>query len=152
MKRMVWAIICCALISALMIPVASASEMSDDAEVIYFEDGTYLRIVIIESQTRAAGTEAGQKYYDYYSSEGTLLWRVILKAQFSYDGTSSECISASSVVLIENDEWYTISKTASKSGNTATGKVTMGRKMLGVKVDERSVTLSLTCDKNGNLS
>ena len=42
--------------------------------------------------------------------------------------------------------------TALIAGNTATAKGTFARKVLGITVDSKTLTVSLSCDKNGNLS
>ena len=55
-------------------------------------------------------------------------------------------------VTIYDSSWYTVSKSASKSGNTATGSVIMGDTANGVTVKRVPVSLTLTCDANGNLS
>lgn len=41
---------------------------------------------------------------------------------------------------------------ASKSGAVASASVTMGQIVMGITVSQTSYQLTLTCDKNGNLS
>ena len=48
--------------------------------------------------------------------------------------------------------WSLKSGAASKSGNKAIGKGTFVKKTLGITVDTRDITCTLTCDVNGNLS
>lgn len=121
-------------------------------EIIYFEDGSSLTITILESSSRAAGTTSGSKQCTYRDSAGDLSWIATLSGTFSYTGTSSTCTSSSINVTIYDSLWYNVSKSASKSGNTATGTVTMGLKVLGVTVSKPTYNLTLTCDKDGNLS
>jgi hypothetical protein len=45
-----------------------------------------------------------------------------------------------------------VSRTASRSGNTATANLTMGHRARGVTVSTSNYTISLSCDKSGNLS
>ena len=59
---------------------------------------------------------------------------------------------ASCSVSISDSSWYVVSRTASRSGNTATANLTMGRRALGVTVSTSNYTITLSCDKSGNLS
>lgn len=144
------------LLAALLLTTFSihgfASEIMEEHVVERFEDGSYMTEWITVSQTRASGTKTGTKDKVYYNENGEAEWKVAISGTFSYTGSSATCTSASSSVTIYNSDWYTISKSASKSGNTATANVTMGEKLLGVKVDEVSTSVSLKCDANGNLS
>ncbi len=45
-----------------------------------------------------------------------------------------------------------VSKSNRVSGNTGYTYLTMGQKALGVTISKRDYTITLTCDKNGNLS
>ncbi|MDY2983051.1 MAG: hypothetical protein SOT00_06725 [Eubacteriales bacterium] len=62
------------------------------------------------------------------------------------------CTASSYTYQIHNSSWSFSSGSASKSGNTATAKGTFARKVLGITVDSKTLTVSLSCDKNGNLS
>ena len=87
----------------------------------------------------------------YYNSDGISKWNAVLTGSFSYNGSSATCSSSSVDVTIFDSDWYVISKYASKSGNTATASVTVGRRYDGSTI-KVPVSLSLKCDKNGNLS
>ncbi len=113
---------------------------------------SYAVVETITSGARASGRISGSRPYTYYDSTGVAQWKVVLNGSFTYTGSSATCTSASCSVTIYNSEWYTVSKNASKSGNTATGSFSIGRKALGVTVETKDVTLKLSCDKNGNLS
>lgn len=143
-----------ALLILLQLPInAGAVEYNVcSEEIFYFEDGSSMVITILESNSRAAGTKSGTKQCTYRDSEGELSWIATLSGTFTYTGTSSTCTSSSINVTIYDSLWYNVSKSASKSGNTATGTVTMGLKVLGVTVSKPTYNLTLTCDKDGNLS
>ena len=68
------------------------------------------------------------------------------------NGSKATCTSSSIDVTIYDSEWYVIVKSAGKSENIARGSVTIGKKLLGVTVSQHPVSLTLTCDANGNLS
>lgn len=146
----------CILLSIMLILLIPfnclATENDEVGNVIYFDDGSYMVEQIFVIQSRASGTVTGDKIDTYYSSNGTALWKAVLTGSFTYSGTSSTCTSSSVSVTIYDNDWYTISKSASKSGNAATSSVTMGCKMLGVTVNKEYSNLTLTCDKDGNLS
>lgn len=150
MKR-VFSFILASVLLLCMIPVRG-NAMENQMEIIYFEDGSYMTVEIITKGTRASGSVSGSKPYTYYDSDGVAQWKATLTGSFTYNGSSATCTSSSVDVTIYNSTWYVSSKSAGKSGNTATASVTMGKKMLGVTVTTKSASISLTCDKNGNLS
>ena len=139
------------LISAF--PIAGfASEHTTECVVTMFEDGSYMTESIISNPMRASGTKSASKNKTYYDSQGNAKWMATVSGTFAYTGSTSTCSSASCSVTIYDADWYTISKSATKSGNTAIANVTIGEKLLGVKVNEVSTSVSLKWDSNGNLS
>lgn len=153
MKRRIIAFLLAVLIVMLLpLSVGALENSISSEEVVWFEDGSSLVITIQESNSRASGTKTGTKQYTYRDSNGDLSWIAALTGTFTYTGTSSTCTSASINVTIYDSLWYNVSKSSSKSGNTATGTVTMGLKVLGVTVSKPTYNLTLTCDKDGNLS
>lgn len=152
MKRCISLFLLAALLFTTFSVNCFASEITEEYVVERFDDGSYMTERVVSSQTRASGTKSGSKDKVYYNGNGEAEWKVTVSGTFTYTGSSSTCTSASCSVTIYNSDWYTISKSATKSGNTATAYVTMGEKLLGVKVDEVSTSVSLKCDANGNLS
>lgn len=152
MKR----VVCLFAVLAVILPVLSitcfAQARGEETVVAYFEDGSYITESVEANGARASGTKTGTKTKSYYGSDGDLKWKAVLTGKFTYNGTSATCTSASMDVTISDSTWYVISKSASKSGNTAYGTATIGEKVLGVTVREVPVDLSLSCDKDGNLS
>ena len=151
MKRFVCFILLIFLLFSVVSTV-SAAEITTSEEIIYFEDGSYLVIETVQSMSRSANTTSGFNRYVYYSENGETRWRAILTGTFTYDGTTATCTDSSVTTYVYADNWYEISKTAGKSGNTATGSVTMGRTVLGFTVAQEPYNLSLTCSPNGVLS
>lgn len=147
MKRLFSLILTICLIASLPIYSSPAEE-----EVIYFDDGSYIVITVESISTRASGTKSGSKTLKYTGSDGELEWKAVLSGTFTYNGTSATCTSSSCNVTIYASNWYEVSKTVTKSGNTASASVTMGRKVLGITVEKETYPLSLSCDKDGNLS
>lgn len=132
--------------------VRAAVNTTENDEIIQFEDGSYITTEISISETRATSTKTASKTYVYKNSSGTEQWRAVLSGTYSYTGTTSNCTSSSCNVTITNTNWYVVSKTVGKSGSSAVAELTMGRKLLGITVDNKTISMKLTCDANGNLS
>lgn len=147
-------VIACVLLLAMVLPsVVQATVVEEQTEnVIYFSDGSYITIEISTVETRASSTRTGKKTYVYNGKNGDEEWRAVLTGTFTYTGTTATCTASSGSVTIANDAWYTVSKTASKSGSSAILDLTMGRKFLGITVEKKTINMKLTCDKNGTLS
>ena len=131
---------------------ASAAEITASEEIISFEDGSYLIIETVQSMVRSSDTSSGFKRYVYCDENDTVKWRAILTGTFTYDGTTATCTDSSVTTYVYASNWYEVSKSAGKSGNTATGSVTMGRTVLGITVAKETYSLTLTCSPNGTLS
>lgn len=137
----------------MIIPVnVQATETVENPSIIVFEDGSYIEITVEVITGRATNTKNGYKTYSYYDASNNLEWQAKLSASFTYNGTTSTCTSASCSVSIYENAWYESSNSTTRSGNTATTKLVMGQKLLGVTIAKREYTITLTCDKNGNLS
>lgn len=139
---------CC----AIFFVTANASDESITSSVrIDLPNGDYVIETVAESSdtsiTRATNTKSGHKTSVYYNSSDVAIFGVRVDGTFSYTGTSSWSTSASATVYIYDDSGSYVSKSSSYSGNyaTATGKV----KYNYVTIPR---TVTLYCDKNGNLS
>ena len=148
--------LCLALTVIMLIGIVPvgvlAADTTFDSSIIHFEDGTYMEVTIGEASTRATNTKTGYKKYTFRNNKDEILWEATLSATFTYNGTSSSCTSGSCSVSISNNNWYVVSNSTTRSGNTATTHLTMGKKFLGITIDKPEYTITLTCDKNGNLS
>ena len=152
--RKITKIISVLLLACLCLPTwAYATPESSKAEdIIFFEDGSYVTIEITCIETRATSTRTGNKTYTYHNSEGEEEWKAVLRGSFNYNGATAVCTSSTCTVTIYNTNWYTVSKSTSKSGPTAKANLTMGLRYVGVTIDEKSYTITLSCDPDGNLS
>lgn len=153
MKRIVtWIVLACMLVTLLPVSAAYASQTEEIEDVIYFENGDYIVVTLESVSARTSGTKTVSKTHTYRNSDGDALWAGKLTATFAYTGTSATCTAASCSVTIYDSAWYSVSKTASKSGNTATANINMACKRLGVVVSRENCIIKLTCDRNGNIS
>lgn len=150
MKRLICSVLVLMLVFSA-IPVMVHADQGNK-EITYFEDGSYLVSEVTPASTRASGTTSGTKPYTYYSASGRSLWEVTLSGTFRYTGSSATCTDSSVSVSVYDSSWYTASKSARKSGSSATGSASMSMKSAGVTVMTVPVSMSLTCDANGKLS
>ena len=146
--------ICAMFLFLQFFPVSAeaATNATYAGDIIYLENGYYITIECSTIATRATSTKTGSKTYVCRASDGTEEWRAVLSGTFTYTGSSATCTASSCSVSITNTNWYVISKTASKSGNTATAELTMGRKLLGITIDKDTISMQLTCSASGTLS
>ena len=138
----------------LVICLLPVETFAAENRVVYYDDGSYevITITVDMKETRATGTKTGMITKDRRNSDGELEWRASMKATFTYDGSTSRCTSVDSPsVVIYDNTWSLDSKSCSKSGNTATGNITKAKKLL-LGSGKVPITLTLSCDKNGNLS
>ena len=84
------------------------------------------------------------KTYKIKNTFGTVVATYTLTGTFQYNGSSSSCIAASCSTSVSF--YYFSSKSAKKSGNTATSSFTLSSSLQTV-----SKTLTLTCTSNGTI-
>lgn len=137
----------------LVLPMTGvcADEVADES-IEYFEDGSYCVTEISCANTREALQKTAKKTKTYYTSDDAKAFSLTVHGTFKYDGTTSSCINASFSYAIYDSAWSFISATATKSGATATAIGNFEKKFLGITTATRSLTPTLTCDKDGNLS
>lgn len=150
MKQMLVSMLSVLMLVSMFALGVSAEEY--DGNVICLDDGSHIVITIEEFGLRSSGTKSGRATYNYYDSDGVLGWKAVLNGTFTYNGSSATCTASTCNVTTYDSAWYTVSKSSSKSGNSATAAVTMGKKLLGVTITKVPVDLILSCDANGNLS
>ena len=152
---------------------SGAEEAVENSQTEYFEDGSYITLgttSAIENEITSIFTKileffrkliefftgnktiSKTKYARYYDKNGNLLWAVFLEAEFSYNGKTSLCKNAKSYYEAYDSDWEIISSEFSTDSNTATADFTVQQTKLGVKLKTVNKTLTLTCDKNGNIS
>lgn len=140
------------MVSMLPISTFAATETQETENIIYLDNGCYITVELSVVEARASGTKTASKTYTYRANNGEEEWRAVLRGTFSYTGSSATCTAASCDVTITDTDWYIVSKTATKSGASAVGELTMGLKFLGITIKKESISMRITCDANGNLS
>ncbi len=128
--------------------------VTNDNNIIYFDDGSYIVISEVEEtvSTRATSTKNGQKTATYVDSDNVVQWTATLKATFTYTGSSATCTNSSITYTVSDSSWKITEATATKSGNKATGDVTAKKYFLGIPTKTVDKTITITCSANGTLS
>ena len=164
MRKLIAFVLASLCISVMFLSPVSAKEIPTN-EACVIVNGKQMKIVrmfddssqlleemqpVVIAQTRDRVT--AQRAYHHRNSSGTILWTATVTGTFTYNGSTSSCTSASYSTQVNNSTWSEQSGNAYPSGNTAIADVVMMRKLLFIVVETVPVTVSLTCDKNGNLS
>ena len=86
----------------------------------------------------------------YKNKSGAVLWSVSIKATFSYNGTSSKCISCSPSASAPAKSWSIKSLSSSTKGNSASAKVVA---VHATNVSQQyTKTVTIHCSKTGVIS
>jgi hypothetical protein len=152
MKKLGYYIAVVILLLGILPYQASASPITESEEIIRLENGDYITVEFVVIDSRAASTKTGQKSYVYKNNNGTEQWRATLSGTFTYTGTTATCTSSGCTTSVSNSAWYEVSRSAGKSGSSATAEVTMGEKFLGITINKESISMKLTCSPTGTLS
>lgn len=152
MKKLISLIAVIALVLGVFPYSADASANIKTENVIQLENGYYVVVEIVSVENRSTSIKSGSKVYTCKDSSGVEQWRATLYGTFTYTGTSATCTSSGCTTSISNSSWYEISKSAGKSGSSATAEVTMGEKILGITINRESISMKLTCSATGTLS
>jgi len=128
---------------------------SDDNSIIsieYLTDGNYIETKIESFGNARSTIKNASKTVTYKNEDGDSLWYAKVTANFYFDGKTSSCTSSSASAGTYVDGWEILSKSSSRTGNTGSATVTAGCYMAGFLIKRVPITVTLSCDKNGNLS
>lgn len=145
------------LINGTAFPSLSANAADTSSfsivSVEMLENGYYYETIIEEDNSTShnintystSQTITRTKTTQLKNSAGEVMWSVSLKATFTYDGTTSKCISCTPSAKSYASTWSIKSITSSKSGNTGTATAVATHEVLGISNDvTKSVTLTCT--------
>lgn len=141
---------CCvlAVLISLAVPAfANEQETLITQDVMEYGDG----IVIIDELYEVAISRTSTKEYtrkNIIMSGGTTIGIVAIKGKFSYDGSKVSVVSKSVAQTDTYNGWNYKQNSFTSSGGT----ITLDAKLTKLVVANVPFTISLTCDKNGNVS
>ncbi len=125
-------------------PINTSS--NESSEIVDLGDGYTVKYEtkIVSPNVRASTKTVAKTATCVYG--GKTVAEITLTASFSYTGSSATCTSAS-ISSTTYDGWTCSDKSASRSGNTATGTGKLKKGLL-----HTTVNVSLTCSKTGAIS
>ena len=151
MKRTIALLLCCLVAFSGMVSVcASTAEtnLPQNQTIEYLENGDYIVTQLVVNSSMARTAKSYTKTSTYHASSGTAIFSVNLTGNFNYTyGSSAVAVSQSVSVPTYSTSATYVSKTSSHSGATVYGSGTVsyaGR--------NKTLSLSITCDKYGNVS
>ena len=152
LKRLIVFCLSVMMFSSVGISSAGAANIKPiEQGILYFEDGSYLTIDVIEFDsvlTRGTSVVSGKKIGTYSNNSGETLWTITVNGKFTYNGLSATAIDASYSYQIYDSAWSLKSANAYCSGNRAIAEGTFH----GGFLLNRDVTVTLTCSPDGKLS
>ncbi|NCE64033.1 hypothetical protein D1159_05385 [Pseudoflavonifractor sp. 524-17] len=147
MKR-IRAFVTAFLVLSLCVCTVSAQENPSvqSTEVIWYEDGSCLEITtIVDTQARASAKSA-KKIFDYKVG-GKVAISYTLQGWFEYDSSTSKAVDTDASIDIYQPGWSLTSNRETCSGSTVRGTATFSGPS-----GSKTLSGSITCDKNGNIS
>lgn len=150
-KRLLALTLCFALL-VLLIPDQVHAAGQEGLEIIPLGDGYHLEVATTSMETRGTATKGGTKTYTMYNSSHDALWQVRVYGLFQYNGISSECVESDCTVTIHDEAWFVSSESTTYSGSTAYATVVLKLRELGIVTRTETCNVSVSCDKDGNIS
>ena len=136
---------------SLLIGLCSLPVTAEPYNVVYFDDGSYIITEQYIVDTRAANQQIATSVKKFIDESGNLDWKITLTATFTYDGVTARCTATDLDVTIYDSSWYQISAYHNRSLAQGYADVQLGRRHLGVTVEQPTYHLTLTCTPDGNI-
>ncbi len=144
MKRMALSFVFFIMLNSLTIPAMAVDNVSN--QTIFYDDGSYAVVTLTGHDARSNMNK--KKTYTYYDDLSRRCFAYTLIADFTYNGSASSADSCNFGVLIYRQGWELDTHSEYVSGNTAYGSAVF----TGPDGQVCPVSLTLTCDKNGNVT
>lgn len=154
MKKLIFVL---SLALTIFLPINKVSALETNNEFTTYEYdtyGNYYETVVTydTSFARASHSVNGHKTTAYKTSAGKTLWSVTVNGSFNYNGSTSNCISASASTSAPDATWKISNKSSSRSGNTAKANATAICYLNGHPINSATKTVILKCSASGKLS
>ncbi len=127
-------------------PSASGELIREDTVVL--DDGWTVVTRLYVSDSRELHQKTASKTSDYYSPAGEQAASITISGTFVYDGSTVSVYSKSLTNLATYNGWRFSLSSFSSSGGTVTLTGTLKKALFLLQ----SVSMSLSCDANGNIS
>ena len=163
MKKILSILFAFSMILGLSSMAVSAETTSDDVVelqegVYYFEDGSYIvtERILSDVQPLSVGTKTYSNISTFYDNNDVAQCALKVTGTFEVNyGVSVKCTNVSATSYVYVDGW-TVEKVtkSSSSGSGSTASATASgefvKKLLFITTKRIPVSVSVTCDKNGN--
>lgn len=148
MKKLATFILCIAFAFSLSAPVLAAPHSNIVySNVTTLENGMSLTEEIIDVSS-ARSTDKAYICRSTYAQDGETMAIIAFSATYRYDGSSVSVISKTVIQTDVYNGWTFTQKSFTSSGGT----VTLTGKLSKWLIFNNSISMSMTCDKNGNIS
>ena len=157
-KRISSLILGCVLLLSMNVNVMAVDKIEvRDKNIIatdyeYLSDGSFYETITYVNNEMTRGSRTSSKITTFYNGDKKAMWYVKVTATFTYNGSTSKCTSATADAESYVNTWRIDRKSASRGGNSATATATAQRLVAGTVVETVTKSVTLSCDKNGNLS
>jgi hypothetical protein len=149
--------LCCIISLTCQAAQVSAADDSSGYTVVSTEkiaqDDGYLLLTIESPESSGASTRStthskeARGVYSYYNANDVLCWSYTINATFLYDGTLVVCTDVSTSSDIYKSNWSAKNESHYKKSNVASGTITFKN-----ATASKTITLTLTCSKNGTIT
>lgn len=152
MKKFFSLLTCLLLVCNIFVHPVAAMEIAESEQIVVSQsvenlgNGCYFIETIYTPAVQSRSAKTGTKVAEYITS-GQTIFTVSVTGTFTYDGSSSDATSSSCSVATYVQSATITGKRAYTSGASACG---FGSVSYNGATLQKTVTL--TCDKNGNLS
>lgn len=151
MKKLISLFSAILMITALFTFPVHAQEIET---IEYLPDGSYFVTTTTTNNSfnesgirRLSYVKSGAKDVSYFTASDIKVFTYRVTGTFKYDGNTATCTKASSELIYIHSDCQSTTYSAYASGNKAIGNISTYYH--GVHITK---TVTLTCDKNGNLS
>lgn len=148
MKRLLTICICAALFVSMVFPASAAEQpKKEHGEEMVLENGlTVVDEITVYSQVRSTDKRAERRRT--IKDGDTVIAIIAFEAVFRYDGSTVSVVSKTVTQTDTYAGWSYKQKSFTSSGGT----VTLDAKLTKLLIFNNSFTMTLSCDKNGNIS
>lgn len=151
MKRII-AFLCCLFLITSISPSASATHSTTDENIVFYSQSDLGNgLVVIDEVIECTNARSANKTYERKKTltyNGTTVGIIAIRGTFSYDGSTVSVVSKSVTQTDTYDGWSYKQNSFSSSGGT----ITLDAKLTKLLVMNIPFTMTLTCDKDGNIS
>lgn len=149
MKKYVALILCVCMICTFAVPVGAAQEpIVVYSKTTILDNGMIALDEVLVYSENSRSTDITRTRRRTISDNGTTIAVIAFTATFRYDGNSVSVISKSVTQCDIYEGWNYTQTSFTSSGGT----VTLNGKLSKWLLINKSFQLTLTCDKNGNIS